>query len=110
MTYVWRTADGARVYEFNSRGPSMSNVAILDDNRTVLGVGSDKTIKKMIDNYVESIDTHNIFSQLALTHSNKLLFCGAAEENAGSGYIRCYKLPVLSTFVSEHQVTNFIFT
>ncbi len=104
MTYVWRVADGARFYEFNSRGPSMSSAVILDDNKTVLGVGSDRSIKKMVDGYVESIDTHNTFSQIALTKSNKLLFGGAAEENQGSGYIRCYKLPVFNTHVAEHQV------
>ena len=104
MTYVWRVSDGARLYEFNSRGPSMSSIAILDDNKTVLGVGNDKMIKKMTDNYVENIDTHNIFNQLALTNSNKLLFGGASEENMGSGYIRCFKLPILGSHVSEHQV------
>ncbi len=103
MTYIWRVSDGTRLYEFNSRGPAMSSVAILDDNRTVLGVGSDKTIKKMTDNYIENIDTHNMFSQLALTHSNKLLFGGAAEENLGTGYIRCYKFPVLNSHVTEQQ-------
>lgn len=107
MTYIWRVADGARLYEFNSRGPAMSNVAVMDDNKTVLGVGNDKTLKKMTDNFVESIDTHTIFNQLALTHSNKLLFTGASEENNSSGFIRCYKLPIFNTPMSEHQVSIF---
>ena len=104
MTYVWKVADGQRLYEFNSKGPSMASVALMDDNKTVLAVGNDKVIKRMTDTSIENIDSQGIFSQIALTNSNKLLFGGNSEEFPGSGYIKCYKLPLLTTPIAEHQV------
>ena len=75
----------------------------MNDSKTVYAVGKDKFLRKVAEP-VELFDAKTMFGQIAVTNSNKMIFTGAADENITSGYVRCYKMPVLSTSAGEYQV------
>lgn len=84
---------------------ALSCSVLMQDNKTSYAVGKDKTIRKMAEN-MEIIDAKAMFGQIAVTNSNKMIFTGASDENITSGFIRCYKMPVLTTSAGEYQVIN----
>ncbi len=75
----------------------------MGDNKTIYAVGKDKFLRKIGDP-IEMFDSKTVFGQIEVTNSNKVVFVGAVDENTSSGYIRCYKMPVLSTSAGDYQV------
>jgi len=81
---------------------SLNSATLMGDNRTIYAVGKDKYIRKVAEP-IETYDARSIFGQITVTNSNKVVFTGAADETNTSGFIRCYKMPVLSTPAGEYQ-------
>jgi len=94
-------SDGARIGDYNARVP-LSCATLMGDNKTIYAVGKDKYLRKVGDP-IELYDAKAMFGQITVTNSNKVVFAGAADENVTSGYIRCYKMPVLSAPAGEYQ-------
>jgi len=79
--YEWETMSGKRVGESVLKSCHYTGVAVTGDGKTTFAVGSDKTLKEISDSQilreVDAIDT--TLSNVALSHSGRMLFAGTAK-------------------------------
>ncbi|KAJ3354153.1 Cilia- and flagella-associated protein 57 [Entophlyctis luteolus] len=68
------------------------------DGKSIFAVGSDKTLKEIVDSQiVRELESNQVLIQVALSHSGRMMFVGTA-----SGTIRSMKFP-LSNDLDEYQ-------
>eukprot|EP01116_Phalansterium_solitarium_P025006 TRINITY_DN9363_c0_g2_i2.p1 TRINITY_DN9363_c0_g2~~TRINITY_DN9363_c0_g2_i2.p1 ORF type:complete len:870 (+),score=418.23 TRINITY_DN9363_c0_g2_i2:862-3471(+) len=95
--YEWNARDGKRV-DHIQKTCLYTSAVILDDNKTIFAVGSDKKIKEIAGSeVVTTVPSHATVTQVAASHSNKLVYVGTE-----SGLLRLYRLPLTNN--ESHEV------
>ncbi|ORY53582.1 WD40 repeat-like protein [Rhizoclosmatium globosum] len=69
------------------------------DGKSIYAVGSDKTLKEIVDSQIlRELESDSVLIQVALSHSGRMMFVGTA-----NGTIRSMKFPLEGGEYQEHQ-------
>jgi len=88
--YEWSTAMAKRVNENVLKACAYTGVTVAPSGKHTYAVGNDKTIKEITESAIlRTVDTGIAMSQIAMSHSGRMLFCGTV-----TGALRCIKFPL----------------
>jgi WD40 repeat protein len=96
--YTWVVRENKRENEHILKSCGYTSAVCTPNGRSVYAVGTDRILKEITESTVSAqIETNTILTQLAISHSGKMMFAGTS-----TGQIRSMKYP-LTTELDEYQ-------
>ncbi|KER20605.1 hypothetical protein T265_10886 [Opisthorchis viverrini] len=89
--YEWDSQKGTRTGESVLKACSYTSVTVSADTKTTYAVGSDKSLKEIVDSQItrEITSQEDLLTTVVLSRSGRMLFCGCQ-----SGHLRSFVFPL----------------